>query len=258
MRLAALLPGLLGLLAAPVPAAAQEEVVAGLSRNEISITANFEGSDLLIYGAVKRDEPEPSGSRLEVIVTVEGPSTPITVRRKSRSFGIWINTASVEVDRAPSFYTVATTGPLDEILSQTEDLRRRISVPQMIRSVGAPKEIDNSYAFTEALIRIREANGLYSLHEGAVELAEDTLFRTDVDLPANLVEGAYLTRFFLLRDRQVVAMRETFVDVRKVGLERWLYELARGQPAAYGVLALAIAALAGWAASTAFRLMKNG
>jgi hypothetical protein len=46
--------------------------------------------------------------------------------------------------------------------------------------------------------------------------------------------------------------------VRKVGLERWLYELARGQPAAYGVLALAIAALAGWAASTAFRLMKNG
>lgn len=189
MRLAALLPGLLGLLAAPVPAAAQEEVVAGLSRNEISITANFEGSDLLIYGAVKRDEPEPSGSRLEVIVTVEGPSTPITVRRKSRSFGIWINTASVEVDRAPSFYTVATTGPLDEILSQTEDLRRRISVPQMIRSVGAPKEIDNSYAFTEALIRIREANGLYSLHEGAVELAEDTLFRTDVDLPANWSKG---------------------------------------------------------------------
>lgn len=91
-----------------------------------------------------------------------------------------------------------------------------------------------------------------------MELAEDTLFRTDVDLPANLVEGAYLTRFFLLRDRQVVAMRETFVDVRKVGLERWLYELARGQPAAYGVLALAIAALAGLAASTAFRLMKNG
>lgn len=250
---------LLALLALPArPAGAQEEVVAGLSHNEISITANFSGSDLLIYGAVKREAPEPAGSALEVIVTVEGPSTPITVRRKSRSFGIWINTASVEVDRAPSFYAVATTGPLHEILSQTEDLRRKISVPQMIRSVGAPKEIDDSYAFTEALIRIRKGNGLYSLHEGTVELAEGTLFRTDVDLPANLVEGAYRTRFFLLRDRQVVAMRETLIDVRKVGLERWLFELSRGQPAAYGVLALAIAALAGWAASTAFRLLKNG
>ena len=248
----------LGLLLLSMPASAEEEVVAGLSRNEISITANFEGSDLLVYGAVKREAPPPGGSELDVIVTVEGPSTPITVRRKSRTFGIWVNTASVEVDRAPSFYAVASTGPLDKILSQTEDLRRKISVPQMIRSVGAPQDIADSPAFTEALIRIRKENGLYSLHEGSVELAEDTLFRTDVDLPANLVEGTYRTRFFLMRDRQVVAMRETEIDVRKVGLERWLYELAQRQPAAYGILALFIAALAGWAASTAFRLLKNG
>ena len=254
MRRAALLLGLL--IAAPT-ALAQEEVVAGLSRNEISITANFDGSDLLIYGAVKREAPPPADSRLDVIVTVEGPSTPITVRRKSRTFGIWVNTAAVEVDRAPSFYAVATSGPIDEILSQTEDLRWKISVPQMIRSVGAPQDVADSPTFTEALIRIREANGLYSLHDGAVELAEDTLFRTDVDLPANLVEGDYLTRFFLLRDRQIVASGETVIDVRMVGLERWLFELARGQPAVYGVLALAIAVLAGWAASAAFRLLKN-
>lgn len=255
MRGAALL---LALLAVPAPVAAGEEVVAGLSRSAISITANFDGSDLIVYGAVKRDEPAPSDSTLEVIVTVEGPSTPITVRRKSRALGIWVNTASVEVDRAPSFYAVATTGPLDRILSQTEDLRRKISVPQMIRSVGAPQDIADSPAFTEALIRVREANGLYSLHEGTVQLAENTLFRTDVDLPANLVEGDYRTRFFLLRDRQVVAMTETAIYVRKVGLERWLYDLAQRQPAVYGVLALAIAALAGWAASTAFRLLRNG
>ena len=128
----------------------------------------------------------------------------------------------------------------------------------MIRSVGAPQDIADSPAFTEALIRVREANGLYSLHEGTVQLAENTLFRTDVDLPANLVEGDYRTRFFLLRDRQVVAMTETAIYVRKVGLERWLYDLAQRQPAVSGVLALAIAALAGWAASTAFRLLRNG
>lgn len=257
MRRAALLLGLLALPGAAL-AAGEEAVVAGLSRNAISITANFDGSDLLVYGAVKRDAPVPAGSRLDVIVTVEGPSTPITVRRKSKSFGLWINTAAVEVDRAPSFYTVATTAPLDRILSQTEDLRRKISVPQMIRSVGAPQGIADSPAFTEALIRVRTANGLYSLHEGTVELAEDTLFRTDVDLPANLVEGDYRTRFFLLRDRAVVAMGESVIPVRKVGLERWLYDLAQRQPAAYGVLALALAALAGWAASVAFRMLRNG
>lgn len=244
-----------------LPAAAVragEEVVAGLSQSKIAITANFDGSDLLIYGAVKREEPIPVGPPLEVIVTVEGPSTPIMVRRKSRTFGIWVNTAGVEVDRAPSFYAVATTGPLNEILSQTEDLRRKISVPQMIRSVGAPQEIADSPAFTEALIRIRDANGLYSLHEGTVGLEQATLFRADIDLPANLVEGEYRTRIFLLRDKSVIAQHETLIDVRKVGLERWLYDLANRQPMAYGILALVLAALSGWLASAAFRLLRNG
>ena len=215
------------------------------------------GPDLLIYGAVKRETPVPA-SALGVVVTVEGPSTPITVRRKSHVLGIWANTASVEVDRAPSFYAVATTAPLAEVLSATEDLRHKISVPQMIRSVGAPPDIADSYAFTGALIRIREDNGLYSLHEGDVKLEQDTLFSTGVDLPANLVEGFYRTRIFLLRDKKVIASHEALIDVRKVGLERWLYELAKNQPALYGALALVIAALAGWLASTAFRLLKNG
>ncbi|MGB5871220.1 MAG: TIGR02186 family protein, partial [Albidovulum sp.] len=45
-----------------LPAArAAEEVVAGLSQDRIQITANFDGSDLLIYGAVKRETAIPEG-----------------------------------------------------------------------------------------------------------------------------------------------------------------------------------------------------
>lgn len=234
-----------------------EEVVAGLSHDSISITANFDGSDLLIYGAVKREEAIPKDSVLDVIVTVEGPSDPVVVRRKSRSMGIWVNTAGVEIDRAPSFYAVATSRPLDEILSQTEDLRHRISTRQMIRSVGAPTEITDSAAFTDALIRLREAESLYVLKENSVELKADTLFSTDFDLPADLIEGDYRTRIFLLRDKKLVASEETSIDVRKVGLERWLFDLSRKQPVIYGVLAIIIALVAGWAASAAFRLIRN-
>lgn len=245
------------LLLVPRGVFAAEEVVAGLSRDAISITANFDGSDLLIYGAVKREAPVPTGSRLDVVITVEGPSEPVTVRRKSREFGIWVNTASLEIDRAPSFYAVATTAPLDEILSQTEDLRQRVSTRQMIRSVGAPSHIADSAAFTNALIRVREGNALYSLREGTVRLKSDTLFSTDVDLPANLVEGAYKTRILLLRDKKLVARNESVIEVRKVGLERWLFDLAQDQPVIYATLALVIAVVAGWLASAAFRLLRN-
>lgn len=251
--LIALACGLL-LLAGAVRAA--EEVVAGLSQDSISITANFDGSDLLIYGAVKRDAPIPAAGALAVIITVEGPSAPLTVRRKSRKFGIWVNTSGVEVDSAPSFYAVATTAPLAAILSQTEDLRRKISVPQAIRSVGAPMDVTDSPAFTAALIRLREASGLYSLAESSVRLEQQTLFRTDIDLPANLIEGSYKTRIFLLRDKRVIAQHSAIIDVRKVGLERWLFTLAHQWPAVYGALALVLAVIAGWAASAIFRYLR--
>lgn len=250
-------PVLILTLFIPLAAPAEEQVVAGLSHDSIAITANFDGSDLLIYGAVRREEPVPTDSRLDVIITVEGPSEPVIVRRKSRQFGIWVNSTGVEIDRAPSFYAVATSAPLDDILSETEDLRQRITTRQMIRSVGAPMDVEDSATFTDALIRIREKKAFYSLHENAVDLRADTLFSTDIDLPANLIEGDYRTRIFLLRDRKLVASEETMIDVRKVGLERWLFDLSRQQPIVYGTLALAIALLAGWLASAAFRLIRN-
>ena len=108
-----LVRALLLVLALAPPALAQETIVSGLSQSRVSITADFDGSEILIYGAVKRDTPAPEGGPLEVIVTVEGPSTPVTVRRKDRVAGIWVNNAEVVVDSAPSFYAVATTGPLE-------------------------------------------------------------------------------------------------------------------------------------------------
>ena len=76
---------LAALILSSLPALAEENIVAGMSQNRVSITADFDGSEILIYGAVKRETPAPVGrGALEVIVTVEGPSTPVTVRRKAR------------------------------------------------------------------------------------------------------------------------------------------------------------------------------
>ena len=120
------------------PVVAEEQVVAGLSQNRIGITANFDGSEILIFGAVKREKPAPSADGpLEVIITVAGPSLPVTVRRKAKRWGIWVNTDAVEVDLAPSFYAVATSAPFEQVLSNVEDLRYKVSIPRAIRSVGA-------------------------------------------------------------------------------------------------------------------------
>ena len=150
-RVGAALLGLVALLACAIPVLA-ETVVAGLSRDTINITANFEGSEILIFGAVSRDAPAPDGD-LGVIITIEGPSLPMTVRRKERRFGIWVNTDAIEVDEAPSFYAVATTAPFSDVVTATDDLRHEISIPNAIRAVG--RGVADGEAFTDALIRIR-------------------------------------------------------------------------------------------------------
>lgn len=247
---------LLALLLLAVPALAEESIVSGLSQNRVSITADFDGSEILIYGAVKREAPVPKGSPLQVIITVEGPSTPVIVRRKDRVAGIWVNNAEVRVDSAPSFYAVATTGPLSEILSDTDNLRHRITIERAIRAVGITGEAEQADAFVQAMLRVRSNEDRYRVLEGAVQLTEDTLFRTDVVLPSNLTEGEYTVRLFLLREGRVVATQERAIRVRKEGLERFIFTMAHDQPLLYGLLSLVLAGIAGWAASAAFRLIR--
>lgn len=239
------------------PATSDEHIVAGLSRDDIDITTNFNGSDIIIYGAIRRETPIPAGKPLDVIVTVEGPARAVTVRHKERRFGIWMNTGKVGIASAPNFYVVATTRPLWQILDPAEDNRYRVSVPLAVRALAGGAEVDDVVPYTEALVRLREHNDLYRLDEGVVLLAEQTLFRADVRLPANLIEGYYGTRILLLRDGKVIDSFRTPIEVRKVGLERWLYRLAKDSPFSYGFMSLAIAMFAGWAASAAFRLLQR-
>lgn len=234
-----------------------ERVVLGLSQDEVAITATFDGSSLLIFGAVMRDAPLPEGPPLDVIITVAGPQTPVEIHRKARRFGIWVNTDTVHISRAPSFYSVSSTGPLSQILSATEDLRHQISINRSLRTTGASDDASDVENFTDALKRLRQGEGKFQILEGAVSLDQQTLFRTSVDLPANLVEGDYPTRIFLLREGAVIDSYETLIDVRKVGLERWLYTLAHEQSLLYGLMSLVIAISAGWLASAVFRIFQR-
>jgi uncharacterized protein (TIGR02186 family) len=243
-------------LAAPTLAAG-EEIVSGLSQSRVSITADFDGSEILIYGAVRREAPLPVGvGQLQVIITVEGPTTPLVIRRKERVAGIWINNAAVTIDAAPSFYVVATTGEIDNILSATENLRHRITLDRVIRAVGIKDEAADAPDFVAALGRIREKEERYRLEERTIQLTAETLFRSDVVLPANLTEGDYRVRIFLTRDGKVVDHQDRLIRVNKAGLERLLFNMAHETPLLYGLLALVLAAFAGWGASAVFRLIR--
>lgn len=246
------------LLALAGTAAAQESVVTGLSADEISLNATFDGSELFLFGAIRREGPPPAeAGPLNVIITLKGPPRDITVRKKERRLGLWINADSVKVRRAPSFYAVATTFPLNQILSQTEQLRYGIGMDQAVRRVGGHESLTDTTAFTEALVRLKEGNGSYVQADQAVAIAEETLFQTRIEMPANLVEGDYAAEFFLVRDHEVIYKGESLIRVEKTGIERWLYNLSVREPLVYGIGSVLLALAAGWLAATAFRLARR-
>ena len=53
----------------------------------------------------------------DIIITVQGPSSERTVWRKSRVFGVWLNTQGIRFPNLPELYHVLTTRPLFDTIS---------------------------------------------------------------------------------------------------------------------------------------------
>lgn len=262
IRLAGVFAFLLLLAAAASPSVAEpdaeERVIAALSQDSVGITTDFTGSRIFVFGAIERSRlSNERDDNLDVIVAITGPNERVILRKKSRKLGIWVNDENVEIDAAPSFYAVSSSGPLGQILTETADLRHKITIDKAIRLVGEADNVADPAEFSEAIIRIRRNNGIYFEDIGGVDIISGTLFRTNVQLPANIVEGDYQAKVFLLRDGRVVDDFATAISVRKVGLERWLYTLAHEQSFLYGIFSILVALLAGWGASEIFRQLRR-
>lgn len=243
---------IIGLFVASI-ASAQETVVSELSQDGVSITATFNGSEIFLFGAIKRDAPvNDSAGKLDIIIEVSGPPTEMLVRQKERKFIIWVNAESVEMERAPSYYTIAATGPLEELVTESERSLRNLGLDYAVRVANPEDE-----KFREAVIRIHQKNGIYATEVTPVTLTEDTLFSTKLAMPVNVVEGEYTVKTMLVRDRQVISSSISTITVRKAGIEKWIYDLAQEQAFIYGLLSLAVALLAGWTASEIFRRIRG-
>jgi uncharacterized protein (TIGR02186 family) len=231
-------------LAAALSPARAQPLVFDLSSHLIAITTGFSGTELLLFGATEGEG--------DVVVILRGPDSETVVRRKSRVAGIWINTDSLTFTNVPTFYRVAASRPLDDITTPAVRARHQIGL-ENLRFTPATTRRSDVDAFRAGLMRNKEARALFSSEVGRVAFLGPRLFRTRVELPANVPPGAYTAEVLLLRNRQVIAAQTTPMFVSKVGVGAEVYDFAHRYAAVYGILAIAIAVLAGWGAGVAFR-----
>lgn len=233
---------LLALLAEPARA---EPLVADLSESVVRITTGFTGTKVLLFGAKEGDG--------QLVVIVEGPRHPLTVRRKNRIAGIWVNRAEIKFNDVPSFYQVLSSEPLEQWLPlRTRDLYQ-IGVEYL--KLDPEKEAGPVKAsqFRDALIRNMQRIGRYGVLEGKVTVLGGQLFRADLYLPANLPTGFYSVEVMLVQDGDVKSIQSTPLLVTKSGIGAEVFDMAYSYPALYGILAIVIAVLAGLGANAIFR-----
>ena len=227
------------------PTAARAQLVADLSEHLIAITTGFVGTDVLLFGAI-----EGAG---DVVVVVRGPLRSETVRRKTRIAGIWMNEREMVLNNVPSFYVVASSKPLTEILSPVVRMRHEIGFDVLQfppKRAAPPSEVEE---FRRALIRTKQREELYLEETGKVSFLGSRLFRTRINFPSNVPTGTYTADVFLVRDGNVVSAQSTPLVVDKVGFGAELFDFAHQRPALYGILAIVVALTAGWLAGVAFR-----
>ena len=233
-------------LLAPAGAPKANTLVADLSSPLVAISAGFAGADVLLFGATEGEG--------DVVVIVRGPDRPVVVHRKSRVLGVWVNTAQMTFDRAPSFYSIASSRPLAEVAPATVLARQQMGLDNLRLELPRAKASANVAAEWRAgLIRNHEAQGLYRAEVGRVTFLGNRLFRAEFKLPANVPTGTYEVKVFLLQDGRMVDAQTTALTVSKVGAEAAIYDFAYQNSALYGLIAILVALMAGWAAHLAFR-----
>ncbi|MGE5478588.1 MAG: TIGR02186 family protein [Bacteroidales bacterium] len=240
------------LLALLLPGAGQaaEPLVADLSKHLVAITTGFAGTDVLLFGAV---EEVPGGTGADVVVVVRGPNRSEIVRRKARTIGIWMNSGLAEVTDAPTFYRVAATRPLAEIAPKAVLERHQIGLESLDLDIRPRDRKADTGQYREALVRLKQSQGLYGDRVQDIGFLSNRLFRTDVHFPANVPVGTYLVEVYLIAGGEVVSAQTTPLVISKIGLGADLYDFAHQQAALYGMIAILLAASAGWAAAVAFR-----
>ncbi|MGQ0456102.1 MAG: TIGR02186 family protein [Hyphomicrobium sp.] len=236
-----------------------ETIEADVSARNVSIEADFVGAEIVVFGTVENSrQPSPEAGTYDVVVIVEGVPAPVEVRRRSRVGGLWINTEAVRFASLPSYYAISSTRPIYDIAEADVLTENEIGFEQirMIPAALGRAERSDSQGlsdFRNAVIRLKQRDGLYIRSDYGVAFVGRSLFRATMPVPPNVPVGGLSTRVFLFREGALLGQFKSGVTLQRAGVERFLHDSALNRPIIYGLATVLIAVSAGLAAALAFR-----
>ena len=244
---------LLFLLAPMMAGAASPRLVPDVSSRSIQIFYSFTGAQLLLFGAILYPGGRVPERPVDIVVVLRGPVEPILMREKRKIAGIWMNAESNRLQSVPSFYAVASSRPIDQLVDERTAAIYEMGLRNLQLSPGGGALPEKEMRFEAGLIDLMRRRGLYSENPKGVEISEGVLYRAGIDLPSQVPVGTYTAETFLIDRGRVLAVATRDVEIDKSGFERFVALAAQRREIAYGTAAVLLSLLLGWIAAAAFR-----
>jgi uncharacterized protein (TIGR02186 family) len=169
---------------------------------------------------------------------LRGPDVELTVRRKERIFGIWINREQIRFDEMPGYYFLGSTGPIEDIAPPQLLSRFQLGAEILGETLDVGIGEEDAMTFRTAAVRNLSREQLFFETPEGIEFLSQTLFRTRIPVPATVPPGEYHAEVYLFRAGTLLTLQSSPVFVDKTGLERRIYEFAYSASLAYGFVAV--------------------
>jgi uncharacterized protein (TIGR02186 family) len=248
---------LLWLAAALLPAAgaraADPRLVPDVSNRAIDIQYSFTGEELLLFGAILYPGQRLPSDRADIVVVLKGPVRPVVLREKQRVAGIWVNASSIRLRTSPGFYAIGSSQPIDKLVDERTAAIFELGLSNLSMSPTGFSEAKKLERFESGLIDLYRRLGLFYENPSAVEISEGVLYRARIPVPARVPVGNYRAETYLISKGRVIAVASRDVEIRKAGFERFVALAAQRHGFLYGLTAVLLSLVLGYAASAIFR-----
>jgi uncharacterized protein (TIGR02186 family) len=227
-------------------------LVPEVSQSRIEVRQGFTGANLLLYGAIVDPSGPRGGVEYDIVVVLKGPTEPIRLREKERIVGIWMNADSSDFRSAPSFFAVASSSPIDEIVDERTAAIYELGTEFIQLSPSGQIDPEQQQRFASGLVDMRQRLGLYKENMNGVRITEGVLYQARIALPSNVTTGEYTAETFAIANGRVIASATADIQVEKVGLEGRVVDTANRWSLLYGLGAILLSLGMGLAAGRLF------
>ncbi len=215
------------------------EMAVSLNNHQINVDLRFNGTNLLIFGALE----EPG----DLIITVQGPDIKAKIQKKSNNFGVWTSGETLYFNDIAGYYYWATSS--DEIYRNlTNESLNRLNIGSLayITNLQASSEQNVPYQSAYNFARLMAQKQLLNLEPYKITKLGNHLFRLNINLPSEAPVGTYLASVYVVKNNRITAAETTPFFVRKTGFSNQLSDFAYFHSWYYGFFSCFWAILLGF------------